>query len=296
MALGAYMSFIYEAKILPYYFRILVTLTFTFLDVCPICMAGTDMVPPPPTPPPSGGACDGNGRAPYNWQQRWIRVGERTFYLHAEDEEILQLLSQQLEQQRNAGALLPGSMNWIANLYPSEWIPRLIRRLMIRYPNGVTIFSAGACFAGMIAYCRYRGISGPLSPLLQGAGSAALAHMMFFVNLCPSSMQRPLIVGSVGASVTNTICRNAIAYHRSILQSHRTTVLYPQVIILATQQGQSQILNSDQDIIVQANAIDPDDDQNIDDTQNSSLQTSKGVPTNCLRRAYPWLMSLFYHR
>ncbi|WOG30253.1 hypothetical protein [Endozoicomonas sp. 8E] len=291
------MSFIYEAKILSYRFRVLVTLTFIFLDVCPSSMAGTDLMPPPPTISSSGGASGGDGRNPYNWQKRWVKIGEQTFFVHAEDEELLQLLSEQLEQMRNAGMLIPFSIIWGANLYPGEWIPQAIRRLMVHYPNGVTIFSASACFAGMIAYCRYNGISGALSPMLKGAGSATFSHMMFFVNLCPSYLQRPLIVGSIGASVANTFCRNAIAYHRSILKARRTTVINPQVVFLAVEQGQFQMLNSDEDVILQAQAIKPDDENDIDDALHTRTQTLIARPIIYLRQMYHWLMSFFYrHR
>lgn len=259
-------------------------------------MAGTDLLPSPPTMS-SGGGSGGDDRDPYNWQKRWVKIGEQTFYVHAEDEELLQLLSQQLGQLHNAGALIPHSINWGANLYPAEWIPQAIRRLMVRYPNGITIVSASACFAGVIAYCRYKGISGPLSPILQGAGSAALAHMMFFVNLCPSSLQRPLIVGSIGASVTNTICRNVIAHHRSILQARRTTILNPQFILLALQQqDRLQVLNSAQDIIVQAQATNPDDGHEHDDAPHIPIQTLIGIPINYLRQTYYWLISFFYRQ
>ncbi|WP_448217141.1 hypothetical protein [Endozoicomonas sp. 2B-B] len=287
------MSFIYEAKILFYRFRVLVTLTFIFLDVCPSSMAGSDLMPPPPTISSSGGASGGDDRDPCHWQKRWVKIGQQTFYVHAEDEELLQQLSHQLEQLRNAGMLIPYSINWGANLYPCEWIPQTIRRLMVHYPNGVTIFSASVCFAGVIAYCRYNEISGTLSPILQGAGSATFSHMMFFVNLCPSYLQRPLIAGSIGASVANTICRNAIAYHRSILKARRTTVINPQVVFLAVQEGQVQILNSDEEVIVQAQAIKPDDESDIDDTLHVPPQTFMARPTIYLRRIYHWLMSPF---
>ncbi len=253
-------------------------------------MAGTGLTPSPPTMS-SGGGSGGDDRDPY----RWVQIGEQTFYVQAEDEELLQLLSQQLEQLRNAGVLIPHSITWGANLYPAEWIPQAIRRLMVRYPNGVTILSASACFAGMIAYCRYRGISGPLSPIFQGAGSATLAHMMFFVNLCPSSLQRPLVVGSIGASVANTICKNTIAHHRSILQLRRTTILNPQIILLVTRQNHLQVLNFDQDVVVQAQATSPNDEHDSTEMPNTSIQTLIGIPLNYLRQTYYWLISLFYH-
>ncbi|WP_422138033.1 hypothetical protein [Endozoicomonas sp. ALC020] len=288
------MSFIYEAKILFYRFRVLVTLTFIFLDVCPSSMAGSDLMPPPPTISSSGGASGGDDRDPCHWQKRWVKIGQQTFYVHAEDEELLQQLSQQLEQMRNAGMLIPYSINRGANLFPGEWIPQAIRRLMVRYPNGVTIFSASVCFAGMIAYCRYNGISGTLSPILQGAGSATFAHMMFFVNLCPSYLQRPLIVGSIGASVTNTICRNAIAHHRSLLNARRTTVINPQVIFLELREGQIQMLNADQDVIVQAQAIRPDDEHNIDDRLLTHTRTLIRTSLNYFWQTYHWLMHLYF--
>ena len=290
------MSFTYESKVLIHSFIItILALAILYSDFCSICMAGTDLIPSSSTMPSGGGSGGGDDRDPYHWQKYWVKIGEQTFYVHAEDEELLQLLSQQLEQLRNAGVLLPHSINWGANLYPAEWIPQSIRRLMIRYPNGVTILSAGACFAGMIAYCRYRRISGPLSPILQGAGSATLAHMMFFVNLCPSSLQRPLIVGSIGASVANTICRNAIAHHRSIMQARRTTIINPQqLILLATQRNSFQVLNADQDVIIQAQAIRSNDEHDSDNTPNTPVLALLGIPINYLRRTYYWLISFFY--